>query len=217
MGLLVENLTKTFGNKVAVDHLSFQMEEPGVFGLIGTNGAGKTTTIRMILGIMQADEGRALWNGTAINRDTLSFGYMPEERGIYMKNKVLEQFARIHITISIDIHRLAFLVIYTCHRLAFRYFHIEIFIEVDTCIYVCYPWIFHKRIHHRIHVDHSYLSVVCRITNIEYHVICLVIIDEAVVSISRNMQINIIKSVMKMIICVIYRQRCQRRQYQYEQ
>ena len=91
MGLLVENLTKTFGNKVAVDHLSFQMEEPGVFGLIGTNGAGKTTTIRMILGIMQADEGRALWNGTAINRDTLSFGYMPEERGIYMKNKVLEQ------------------------------------------------------------------------------------------------------------------------------
>ncbi|MBR6683775.1 MAG: ATP-binding cassette domain-containing protein, partial [Firmicutes bacterium] len=59
MGLLVENLTKTFGNKVAVDHLSFQMEEPGVFGLIGTNGAGKTTTIRMILGIMQADEGRA--------------------------------------------------------------------------------------------------------------------------------------------------------------
>ena len=91
MGLVVENLTKTFGSKVAVDHLSFQMEEPGVFGLIGTNGAGKTTTIRMILGIMQSDEGSALWNGTSISRDTLSFGYMPEERGIYMKNKVLEQ------------------------------------------------------------------------------------------------------------------------------
>ncbi len=91
MGLNVENLTKIFGKKVAVDHLSFQMEAPGVFGLIGTNGAGKTTTIRMILGIMQADEGRANWNGTMINRDTLSFGYMPEERGIYMKNRVLEQ------------------------------------------------------------------------------------------------------------------------------
>ncbi len=91
MGLNVQNLTKTFGKKVAVDHLNFQMENPGVFGLIGTNGAGKTTTIRMILGIMQADEGQATWNDTVISRDTLSFGYMPEERGIYMKNKVLEQ------------------------------------------------------------------------------------------------------------------------------
>ena len=110
MGLLVENLTKTFGNKVAVDHLSFRMEEPGVFGLIGTNGAGKTTTIRMILGIMQADEGKALWNGTSINRDTLSFGYMPEERGIYMKNKVLEQlvyFGRLRGMNRSDAHKSA--------------------------------------------------------------------------------------------------------------
>ena len=91
MGLVVTNLVKRFGSKVAVDHLSLQMEEPGVFGLIGTNGAGKTTSIRMILGIMSADEGSSAWNGTPISRDTLSFGYMPEERGIYMKNKVLEQ------------------------------------------------------------------------------------------------------------------------------
>ena len=91
MSLIVENLTKSFGGRVAVDHLSFSMEEPGVFGLIGTNGAGKTTTIRMILGIMQADEGQATWNGDRISRDTLNFGYMPEERGIYMKTKVMEQ------------------------------------------------------------------------------------------------------------------------------
>lgn len=91
MGLVVKDLCKSFGDKVAVDHLSFQMEEPGVFGLIGTNGAGKTTTIRMILGIMRPDQGSAMWNGTVINRDTLSFGYMPEERGIYMKTKVMEQ------------------------------------------------------------------------------------------------------------------------------
>jgi len=91
MALVVDQLCKTFGTKVAVDHLSFQMERPGIFGLIGTNGAGKTTTIRMILGIMHADQGSASWNGTAISRDTLSFGYMPEERGIYMKNKVIEQ------------------------------------------------------------------------------------------------------------------------------
>lgn len=91
MGLIVSNLVKKFGSKVAVDHLSLEMNESGIYGLIGTNGAGKTTSIRMILGIMSADEGTSTWNGTPISRDTLSFGYMPEERGIYMKNKVLEQ------------------------------------------------------------------------------------------------------------------------------
>lgn len=91
MALIVNQLTKSFGDKKAVDHLSFQMQEPGVFGLIGTNGAGKTTTIRMILGIMRADEGSATWDGTVISRETLQFGYMPEERGIYMKNRVMEQ------------------------------------------------------------------------------------------------------------------------------
>ena len=91
MRLVVENLTKRFGEKTAVDHISFSMETPGVFGLLGTNGAGKTTTIRTILGIMEADEGKAQWNGRKINRETLAFGYLPEERGIYMKTKVLEQ------------------------------------------------------------------------------------------------------------------------------
>lgn len=91
MSLRVDKLTKVFGDKTAVDQISFEMENPGVFGLIGTNGAGKTTTIRMILGIMQPDGGSATWNGAKISRDSLSFGYMPEERGIYMKTKVLEQ------------------------------------------------------------------------------------------------------------------------------
>lgn len=91
MGLNVRELSKTFGSKTAVDRISFRMEEPGVFGLIGTNGAGKTTTIRMILGIMGADSGTAEWDGRKIQRDTLSFGYMPEERGLYMKNKVIDQ------------------------------------------------------------------------------------------------------------------------------
>ena len=64
MGLEVRGITKKFGEKTAVDHLSFEMKEPGVFGLLGTNGAGKTTTIRNILGIMQPDEGEALWTHT---------------------------------------------------------------------------------------------------------------------------------------------------------
>lgn len=91
MGLIVNELTKKFGEKTAVDHLSFSMEGPGVFGLLGTNGAGKTTTIRTILGIMSPDSGSATWNNTPITRETLAFGYLPEERGIYMKTKVLEQ------------------------------------------------------------------------------------------------------------------------------
>ena len=91
MSLKVDHLTKTFGEKVAVDNISFEMNDPGVFGLIGTNGAGKTTTIRMILGIMGPDKGSATWNGKPITRESLAFGYMPEERGIYMKNNVLEQ------------------------------------------------------------------------------------------------------------------------------
>lgn len=91
MSLVVENLTKKFGEKTAVDKLSFTMHKPEVFGLLGTNGAGKTTTIRTILGIMDADGGSAQWNNRKITREALSFGYLPEERGIYMKTKVLEQ------------------------------------------------------------------------------------------------------------------------------
>ncbi len=91
MALVVRDLTKRFGEKVAVDGLSFEMTSPGVFGLIGTNGAGKTTSIRMMLGIMRPDRGSSEWDGMPIDRDTLSFGYMPEERGIYGKVGVLEQ------------------------------------------------------------------------------------------------------------------------------
>jgi len=91
MSLVVNGLCKTFGEKVAVDNISFEMRSPGVFGLIGTNGAGKTTIIRMILGIMRPDAGEALWQGKPISRKLLNFGYLPEERGIYTKNRVLEQ------------------------------------------------------------------------------------------------------------------------------
>ena len=66
--LSVKNITKTFGERVAVNDLSFKMTESGVFGLIGTNGAGKTTSIRVILGIMKADSGSAQWNGRPISR-----------------------------------------------------------------------------------------------------------------------------------------------------
>ena len=63
MALEVKNLVKTYGEYTAVNNLSFSIDKPGVFGLLGTNGAGKTTTIRMILGMLAKNSGEILWNG----------------------------------------------------------------------------------------------------------------------------------------------------------
>ena len=91
MGLKVEKVNKKFGEKVAVDNISFKMDKPGIFGLLGTNGAGKTTTIRMLLGILKKDTGEITWNGKQVERKQVNFGYLPEERGIYPKIKIYEQ------------------------------------------------------------------------------------------------------------------------------
>lgn len=91
MGLKLCNVSKRYGEKVALDNLSLEMDKPGVFGLLGTNGAGKTTTIRMLLGIMKKDEGEISWNGNAVQRKNVNFGYLPEERGIYPKTKIYDQ------------------------------------------------------------------------------------------------------------------------------
>ena len=91
MGLKVQNVSKTFGEKIAVDNISFEMDKPGVFGLLGTNGAGKSTTIRMILGIIKKDKGNITWNEKEVERKYVNFGYLPEERGIYPKIKIYDQ------------------------------------------------------------------------------------------------------------------------------
>ena len=91
MGLEVKDVNKYFGTKHAVDNLSFTIDKPGAFGLLGTNGAGKTTTIRMILGIIKKDDGLINWNGKEVQREHVKFGYLPEERGIYPKTKVYDQ------------------------------------------------------------------------------------------------------------------------------
>ena len=88
LGLKLENVTKKYADKTAVDNISFSIDKPGVFGLLGTNGAGKTTTIRMILGILKKTEGTILWNGKEVSRKNVKFGYLPEERGIYPKSKI---------------------------------------------------------------------------------------------------------------------------------
>ena len=90
-GLILDNVSKTFVGKKAVDGISFALDKPGVFGLLGTNGAGKTTTIRMLLGIIKKDNGEITWNGKKVDRKSVNFGYLPEERGVYPKVKIYDQ------------------------------------------------------------------------------------------------------------------------------
>lgn len=91
MGLVLKNVSKTFVGKQAVDNISFSIDKPGVFGLLGTNGAGKTTTIRMLLGIIKKDSGEITWQGKEVDRKNVNFGYLPEERGVYPKTKIFDQ------------------------------------------------------------------------------------------------------------------------------
>ena len=91
MGLELKNVSKAFAGKIAVDNISLTLNTPGVYGLLGTNGAGKTTTIRMILGIIKKDSGEITWNGKAVDRKSVNFGYLPEERGVYPKTKIFDQ------------------------------------------------------------------------------------------------------------------------------
>ena len=91
MGLVLKNVSKSFIGKKAVDEISFSLDKPGVFGLLGTNGAGKTTTIRMLLGIIKKDSGEITWNGKKVDRKSVNFGYLPEERGVYPKVKIYDQ------------------------------------------------------------------------------------------------------------------------------
>lgn len=91
MGLKIENVSKSFGRKLVVDNISIELDKPGVFGLLGTNGAGKSTTIRMLLGILKKDKGTITWNGKEVDRKKVNFGYLPEERGVYPKVKIIDQ------------------------------------------------------------------------------------------------------------------------------
>jgi ABC-2 type transport system ATP-binding protein len=92
MSLVVDSITKRFGDVVALDGASFTVEPGRIFGLLGANGAGKTTSMRIVLDILRADSGRVTWQGvenTSLARRT--WGYLPEERGLYPRMKVAEQ------------------------------------------------------------------------------------------------------------------------------
>ncbi len=86
------DVTKRFGEKVAIEDINLQIPEGRIFGLLGPNGAGKTTLIRIINRITIPTAGEIIFKGAPITqRDVEKIGYMPEERGLYRKMKVGEQ------------------------------------------------------------------------------------------------------------------------------
>lgn len=90
--LRVEKVVKQYGDKTAVNGISFEVSEGEIYGLLGANGAGKTTTMRMVLGLIYPDEGNILYNGKAYSKEQLrNLGYLPEERGLYPKVRISDQ------------------------------------------------------------------------------------------------------------------------------
>ena len=90
----VNRISKSYGDFVAVNHLSLEVREGSIFGLLGPNGAGKSTTIRMIVNITMPDSGEIRLFGQPMSPQLQQrVGYLPEDRGLYKKMKVGEQLA----------------------------------------------------------------------------------------------------------------------------
>jgi ABC-2 type transport system ATP-binding protein len=106
--LSVRALSRRFGDTLALDDVTFDVEPGRLTGFVGGNGAGKTTTMRIVMGVLAATSGEVLWNGVALTEQVRrTFGYMPEERGLYPKMRVADQlvfFARLH-GLSADVGR----------------------------------------------------------------------------------------------------------------
>lgn len=90
--LQVKKIVKYYGQNKAVDHLSFEVKDGEIFGLLGENGAGKTTTFRIIMGLLEATEGEVLLDGKKIDYSiTDKIGFVTEERSLLTKMTVKEQ------------------------------------------------------------------------------------------------------------------------------
>jgi ABC-2 type transport system ATP-binding protein len=91
MKLELRDIYKSFGEKEVLKGVSLQAEGGKAFGLLGRNGAGKTTSIRILMNVFPANSGEVLFDGKPIDYDVVQFGYLPEERGLYPKKKIMDQ------------------------------------------------------------------------------------------------------------------------------
>ncbi len=91
MKLEVKDINKSFGDKLVLKGVNFVAESGQALGLLGRNGAGKTTTIRILMDVFGADSGEIYLDGAPINHDKVLKGYLPEERGLYPKKKIIDQ------------------------------------------------------------------------------------------------------------------------------
>lgn len=91
MVLEIKDVFKAFGTKEVLKGVSLRAEGGKAFGLLGRNGAGKTTSIRILMGVFGADKGQILFDGKPIDHGKVQFGYLPEERGLYPKKKIIDQ------------------------------------------------------------------------------------------------------------------------------
>jgi ABC-2 type transport system ATP-binding protein len=98
--LELDGLSRRYGEVVALDDVSFAVAAGEMVGFVGPNGAGKTTAMRIALGVLEPDGGEVRWRGRRVDAVMRRrFGYMPEERGLYPKMRVLDQLvylARLH-------------------------------------------------------------------------------------------------------------------------
>lgn len=91
MILELRNIEKSFGEKKVLTGVSFKAEGGKAFGLLGRNGAGKTTSIRILMDVFPANGGEVLLDGKSIDYNKIGIGYLPEERGLYPKKKIIDQ------------------------------------------------------------------------------------------------------------------------------
>jgi len=91
MQLEIQNITKRFGDKEVLHSISFSVQSGRAMGFLGRNGAGKSTTIRCLMDVFKPDSGSFLLDGKPFKVNDNRIGYLPEERGMYQKHKVLDQ------------------------------------------------------------------------------------------------------------------------------
>lgn len=91
MKLELKDIYKSFGEKQVLTGVNFTAEGGKAFGLLGRNGAGKTTSIRILMDVFPPNSGQVLIDGQPIDYSKVRFGYLPEERGLYPKKKIIDQ------------------------------------------------------------------------------------------------------------------------------